>query len=222
MMSLLLALGLGFEPMDSERLPARRVSDIARKVIVSMKPDLQGVRPSILLTMRPEPTPLGAIRYADGRCLMVINQDEAAWGQWGRFLNAQNTAQWDALIAASVAHEMGHCLKEAVDWTSAEYGSHVGLSGLGTQSKTDAYTLKFELFADTTALIYAHEQWGAQSRQFAQTLLNSRARFADCDPNHNTAPYLQEVMKQDLSRRPNETLGMAVSRVLSNVLKASR
>lgn len=222
MMSLLLALGLGFEPMDSERLSTTHVSEIARKVIVSMKSDLQGVRPTILVTTRPEPTPLGAIRYADGRCVMVINQEEAAWGQWGRFLNAQNTAQWDALIAASVAHEMGHCLKEAVAWTGSAYGAHVGLSGLSAQSKTDAYTLKFELFADTVALIYAHEQWGKQSKQLANTLLSSRAQFSDSDPNHNTAPYLREVMKQDLRRRPNETLGMTASRVLSNLTNASR
>jgi hypothetical protein len=225
LMSLLLSLGLGVGSIDFDTLSSARVTQIAKEVMVGMQAELDS-RPRILIAQRPEPTPLGAIQYADGQCVMLINQNKTAWAQWGRFLNAHNTAQWDAIIAASVAHEMGHCLKESRLFAQPQFSvprkNPGGLSGMTGLSKSTEMVLKQELFADTVAVIYAKETWGEKADAVIQTILASREQFSQDDPSHDTSQYLRAVLNEPLNRLPNETIGQTAQRVLSGVRYLAR
>lgn len=216
MMGLLLALSMGPDAVSFDDLPVERVTAIAQTVMVSMKSDLTGLRPLILLSTHPAPTPLAAMRYADGRCVMLINQQEKAWAQWGRFLTRKNSPLWSDLIATSVAHEMGHCLNPSK--TSYKQSEFSRLSGLhAVQKELLAQEQQQELFADTVAIIYAHEHFGATASQLAQTFIRSRAAFADSDPSHDTSGFLQALLPLDLKRKPNESFHQAAHRVLKQV-----
>jgi hypothetical protein len=217
MLSFLLSLGLGFGPIDFNQLPVQRVEAIAHEVTKNLEDHLTN-KPQLIVTQRPEPTPLGAISYLNGKCVVIINTNESAWNQWGRFLNADNVENWDAIISASVAHEVGHCFKEGRQFV-ASYDIHdPQLKGLRNTEKANMQpetVFKQELFADAVAVLYAREFMPEQADVVIDTLISARQRFARNDPTHNTAPTLTELLNQTPIRVESESMGGAAHRVLS-------
>lgn len=222
MLSFLLSLSLGFGAIDLEQLPLERVQSIASEVVSRLEGDLSS-RPTVLVTQRQEATPLGAISYLNGRCVMIINHNSHAWAQWGRFLNARNVDQWDDIVAASVAHEMGHCMREnrqyAVNQPSIE--TTRGLANIQGSAHQQDVVFKQELFADAVALIYAKEHMGDRADAVIESLVQSREKFSADDPSHGTGQALRELMNTTLSRNANENLGAAAKRLLTESVAAS-
>ncbi len=219
MLSFLLSLGLGFSPVDFEQLPAERVELIAHQVIENLE-DHMNTRPTVIVTQRPEPTPLGAISYLSGKCVVIININQSAWSQWGRFLKPDNTDHWDAIISASVAHEMGHCFKEVRQFV-ANFDIHnlqlKGLSNTGKATISPETVFKQELFADTVAVLYAKEFLSVQADTVINTMISARRLYAGNDPTHNTASTLTELLEQEPFRLKSESMGSAAHRVLSGL-----
>lgn len=200
-------------------LPPAHVEKIATQVINQLAHEYQE-KPTLVVTTRPEPTPLGVISYANGRCKMVINTNGNAWSEWGRFLNSDNKADWDSIIAASVAHEVGHCLKEAKTGQHSVQLSEETLSALGSVGNSavamSTRVLKQELFADTVAVIYAKEFLPANTAgHVIDSMLAAREKFGSADPSHDTYRELAVVVGKSLDRLPGETLGATAVRLLS-------
>lgn len=218
MLSFLMSLSLGFSAIDLNQLPVQRVQEIAQEVVSHLETDLVS-RPTILVTERAETTPLGAISYQSGKCVMIINRNKNAWAQWGRFLNSQNESQWNDIIAASVAHEMGHCFKEGrqyvADTSQGEFTRGLAnIQGLDTQHQI---VFKQELFADTVALLYAKEHFGDRADAVIESLVNSREKFSGDDPSHDTGAPLRHLLNKPMGRQNAERLGAAAQRVLKGM-----
>lgn len=219
MLSFLLSLGMGLGPVDFDQLPAQRVEAIAHEVIENLEGHIVN-KPTLIVTQRPEPTPLGAISYLNGKCVVIINVNEAAWSQWGRFLKPDNANQWDAIIAASVAHEMGHCFKEGRQFVANHDINNAQLKGLRNTGKptiSPETVFKQELFADTVAVLYAKEFLAAQADTVIDTMISARKRYAGNDPTHNTGPTLTALMEQAPNRLESESMGSAAHRILSSM-----
>ena len=217
MLSFLLSLGMGLSPVDFDQLPAQRVEAIAHQVIENLEDHMVN-KPTLIVTQRPEPTPLGAISYLNGKCVVIININEAAWSQWGRFLRHDNTSEWDAIIAASVAHETGHCFKEGRQFVTDYDINNAQMKGLrntGKLSVSPETVFKQELFADTVAMLYAKEFLTAQADAVMNTMIAARKRYAGNDPTHNTGPTLTELLEQEPHRLETESMGSAAHRLLS-------
>lgn len=217
MLSFLLSLGIGFGSVDFEQLPVKQVEQIAKEVMTELQIQMP-VKPSLIVTERPEPTPLGALAYANGKCVVIVNTNKSAWAQWGRFLNDSNRAHWPQIIAASVAHEMGHCFREgrafvanyAVD--GAEFRGIQNTGGFGPKPEM---VYKQELFSDAVAILYARENAGESADLVVESMVQARERFSANDPTHNTSKMLNRLTSKNTSRLENETLGMAAARLLS-------
>lgn len=200
-------------------LPPSHVEKIANQVISQLSKEYQE-RPTLVVTTRPEPTPLGVISYANGRCKMVINTNGNAWSEWGRFLNSDNKANWDSIIATSVAHEVGHCLRESKTGQHSVQLSEETLSALGSVGGSSmamsTRVLKQELFADTVAVIYAKEFLSEKMANTAiESMLLAREQFGHADPSHDTYRELAAVVTKSLDRLPGELLGATALRLLS-------
>lgn len=200
-------------------LPPSHVEKIANQVITQLAGEYSE-RPTLTVAMRPEPTPLGVISYANGRCKMVINTNDNAWSEWGRFLKSDNKANWDSIIAISVAHEVGHCLRESKTGQHAVQLSDETLNALGAVgNKSMAMStrvLKQELFADTVAVIYAKEFMSAATAEIAiGSMLTAREEFGHADPSHDTYRELSAVLSKPLDRLSGETMGAVAVRLLS-------
>jgi hypothetical protein len=212
-------MGLSFGLIDQNQLSALQVKNIANEVIIEMQANLR-VTPSLLISNRPEPTPLGALAYANGKCVLVININQNAWAQWGRFLNRNNQTQWPQIIATSVAHEIGHCLNESREFITQYEISGNELKGL--QSTRNSMTqpeiiFKQELFADVVSILYAKKYFGDESGDVINTLIKARERYSSNEPTHNTAKILNRIIKQEITRFENESIGVAAIRILSEL-----
>ncbi|MCQ8894824.1 hypothetical protein NQT62_00025 [Limnobacter humi] len=219
MLSFLLSLGLGFGAIDLDELPMTQVQSIVNEVVQQLDSSLS-VKPSVVVSNRKDPTPLGAISYTSGRCVIVINPNPDAWAQWGRFLNADNKPNWQEIIAASAAHEVGHCMRESrqfVTQFTVQDPQHQALSGSAQLSGSHESVFKQELFADAVALIYAREFAGPNAEPVVEAMINSRERFADNDPTHSTGAYLKALKSMDVTRHAAESMGQAASRLLNDV-----
>lgn len=217
MLSFLLSLGIGFGSIDLTQLPAQQVELIAKEVMAEIQSEMY-TKPSLIVTERPEPTPLGALAYANGKCVVIVNTNKSAWAQWGRFLNESNREQWPQIIAASVAHEMGHCLRESRQFVSSyEVDDHEfrGIQSTGSFGPKPEMVYKQELFADAIAVLYARERLGAEAENVIHSLISARERFSANDPTHNTSKILNRLVDQDTSRLANESMGLAATRLLS-------
>ncbi|MBU0784060.1 MAG: hypothetical protein KJ798_00465 [Gammaproteobacteria bacterium] len=217
MLSFLLSVGLAFGSIDLSLLPARQVEQIAKEVMLDMQTDLQ-TKPSLIVTKRGEPTPLGALAYANGKCVVIINTNEAAWSQWGRFLNEGNRALWPQIIAASVAHEMGHCLRESRKFAASyklDEDEFLGLESTGGFGPQPEMVYKQELFADTVAILYAREHAGSDSNDVIRAMIQAREHYGANEPTHNTSKALKQLLNTDMQRLDNETLGVAATRLLA-------
>ena len=217
MLSFLLSLGLGFGSIDQTDLPAQYVEQIAREVIVEMRAEMK-TEPTLVVTERPEPTPLAAMAYANGKCVVIVNTNKTAWAQWGRFLNERNRPQWPEIVAASVAHEMGHCLRESREFTATfeiNEDEFLGIQSTGNLGPKPATVYKQELFADTVAILYAREHAGEQADEVIETMIKARERYSANEPTHNTAKMLHRLITQDTHRLENERMGVAATRLLS-------
>ena len=217
MLSFLLSVGLAFGSIDLSLLPARQVEQIAKEVMLDMQTDLQ-TKPSLIVTKRGEPTPLGALAYANGKCVVIINTNEAAWSQWGRFLNEGNRALWPQIIAASVAHEMGHCLRESRKFAASyklDEDEFLGLESTGGFGPQPEMVYKQELFADTVAILYAREHAGSDSNDVIRAMIQAREHYGANEPTHNTSKALKQLLNTDMQRLDNETLGIAATRLLA-------
>lgn len=200
-------------------LPPSHVEKIANQVISQLANEYQE-KPTLVVTTRPEPTPLGVISYANGRCKMVINTNTNAWSEWGRFLNAGNKAHWDSIIATSVAHEVGHCLKESKTGQHSVHLSDETMNALGSVGNSSVAmstrVLKQELFADTVAVIYAKEFLPEKMASIAiDSMLTAREQYGNADPSHDTYRELAVVAAKPLDRLPGETIGAIALRLLS-------
>ncbi|HEX4843425.1 MAG TPA: hypothetical protein VFV57_07125 [Limnobacter sp.] len=216
MLSFLLSISLGFSAIGLDDLPAERVEQIAKVVMADLQQDMR-VKPSLIVTERPEPTPLGAITYANGKCVVIININTDAWSQWGRFLNQRNTSDWDGIVAASVAHEMGHCLRESRDFVNTfevDDKQFSGLRNTGGLGAAPEMVYKQELFADTVAMIYASEKTGDRAVDVMQAMVHARARYGANDPTHNTSEIMERLLAKPLIRQPDESMGKAAMRLL--------
>ncbi|HEX4879386.1 MAG TPA: hypothetical protein VFV39_06030 [Limnobacter sp.] len=219
MLSFLLSLSFGFSGIDLDRLPAERVENIAKVVMTELQVDMP-VKPSLIVTERPEPTPLGAISYANGKCVVIINTNKTAWSQWGRFLNGDNMEDWTAIIATSVAHEMGHCLRESREFVNSfelDERQFSGLRNTSSYGPPPEMVYKQELFADTVAMIYAQENTGQHAPKVMQAMLEARARYGSNEPTHNTSVMLERLLEKPLSREINESVGKAAARLLQSL-----
>ncbi|WP_370261512.1 hypothetical protein [Limnobacter sp.] len=219
MLSILLSLTLGFSAIDQEKLPAAHVETIARDVIEQLQIDMR-VKPSLIVTERPEPTPLGAMLYANGKCVIIINTQKNAWAQWGRFLDGQNTSNWDGIVAASVAHEMGHCLRESREFVASFSLENKQFRGLQQVSNTGLpadMVFKQELFADAVAVLYAQETLAEQASEVIETMIQARSKYGANDPTHNTAEVLKKLLSKPMLRDDHETLGQAAKRMLETL-----
>ncbi|MEQ9108319.1 MAG: hypothetical protein RLO04_12715 [Limnobacter sp.] len=217
MLSFLLSVGLAFGSIDLSQLPARQVEQIAKEVMLDMQTDLP-TKPSLIVTKRAEPTPLGALAYANGKCVVIINTNEAAWSQWGRFLNEGNRALWPQIIAASVAHEMGHCLRESRKFAASyklDEDEFRGLESTGGFGPQPEMVYKQELFADTVAILYAREHADGDSEQVIGAMIQAREHYGANEPTHNTSKALKQLLNTDMQRLDNETLGVAATRLLA-------
>ncbi|MDX1668213.1 MAG: hypothetical protein R3194_02240 [Limnobacter sp.] len=200
-------------------LPPERVETIAQEVISELAGHAPK-SPELVVTRRPEPTPLGAIRYRGGRCKLVINITDSAWSQWSRFLHKENQQDWDNIIRASVAHEIGHCLPEHGAQMAHIELSENALNALSqiehTHSDRHEHILRQELFADTVAILYAREFLAeAQADKVVHAIIAARDQFGRNEPTHNTAAELRELVKSGVAREQGETLGQAAIRVLA-------
>lgn len=217
MLSFLLSLGLAVGSIDLHQLPAQQVEQIAKEVMLDMQADLPK-KPSLIVTKRAEPTPLGALAYANGKCVVLINTNETAWSQWGRFLNEDNRALWHQIIAASVAHEMGHCLRESRQF-AANYkldgAEFRGLENTGSFVQQPEIIFKQELFADTVAILYAREHAGSNSERVIDAMIQAREHYGANEPTHNTSKVLKQLLNTNMQRLINEPLGAAATRMLS-------
>jgi hypothetical protein len=217
MLSFLLSMSLGFGSINLTNLPAEQVEQIAREVMTELETEMR-IKPSLLVTERPEPTPLGALAYANGKCVVLVNTNQTAWAQWGRFLNGNNRALWPQIIAASVAHEMGHCFKESRAFV-ANYEVNEeefrGIQTTGSFGPKPEIVYKQELFSDTVAVLYAKENAGDEADSVIQTMIHARERFSANDPTHNTSRMLSQLIAKDTVRQGSETFGMAATRLLS-------
>lgn len=207
-------------------LPPSHVEQIANQVIAQMAGEYQE-KPTLTVAIRPEPTPLGVISYANGRCKMVINTNDNAWSEWGRFLNSDNRADWDSIIAISVAHEVGHCLRESKTGQQAVQLSGETLNALGAVgNKSVAMStrvLKQELFADTVAVIYAREFMPPKMAEAAiDSMLSAREAFGHADPSHDTYRELSAVVNKPSERLTGETIGAVALRLLSGQQSVGR
>jgi hypothetical protein len=218
MLSLLFSIALGAQTIDTHTLPVNRVERIAQEVIGKMHDELQ-TQPTLWVTSRPEQTPLGALAHSAQRCTLVINTNKGAWAQWSRFLSGNNTALWDGIIAASVAHEIGHCMNEAHQFTNEYQIQAESMRALGgsSEKKTGdtATVFKQELFADAVAVIYAREHQQSIANDVIKCMLDSRAKFGEYDPAHNTSRELRALIKAGGARKQGENIGEAASRLLS-------
>ncbi|HEX4918688.1 MAG TPA: hypothetical protein VFV43_12380 [Limnobacter sp.] len=217
MLSFLLSISLGFSAIGLDDLPAERVEQIAKVVMADLQQDMR-VKPSLVVTERPEATPLGAISYANGKCVVIVNTNVDAWAQWGRFLNRANTSDWNAIVATSVAHEMGHCLRESRDFVASfdvDEKQFRGLRSTGGLGPAPEMVYKQELFADTVAMIYAIENTGDRAPNVIQTMVRARAQYSATDPTHNTADVLQRVLVNPVRRQQHESVGEAAMRLLA-------
>ena len=217
MWSFLLSLGLTFGSIDLEQLPVRQVEQIAKEVILQMQADLP-VKPSLTVTKRVEPTPLGALAYLSGKCVIVINTTETAWSQWGRFLNERNRDLWPQIIAASVAHEIGHCLRESREFT-ANYklgeSTFRGLENTGSPDPQPEMIFKQELFADTVAILYTLEHAGDEADNVIRSIMLAREHYGKNEPTHNTSKVLKQLLNTNMQRLDNEPVGVAAIRLLA-------
>lgn len=217
MLSFLLSMGLSFGSIDLSQLPVKQVEQIAQKVMLEMQAEMR-TKPSLIVTERPEPTPLGALAYANGKCVVVVNTNKTAWAQWGRFLNEDNRSQWPNIIAASVAHEMGHCLRESRQFVAnydVDEREFRGIQGTGSFAPAPELVFKQELFADAVAILYARENAGADAAFVIDSMIEARERYGANEPTHNTAKMLNRLIEQDTARLDEETLGATVTRLLS-------
>ncbi len=217
MLSFLLSLGLGFGSINLTQLPAHQVEEIAKEVLVELGAEMR-TKPSLIVTERPEPTPLGALAYANGKCVVIVNTNEAAWAQWGRFLNDQNRAHWPQIIAASVAHEMGHCFRESRSFVAnyeVNEDEFRGIQNTGSFGPKPEMVYKQELFADTVAILYAKENAGNDAHHVIKSMIQAREKFSANDPTHNTSKVLNRLIAKDTSRQGDETLGSTATRLLS-------
>lgn len=217
MLSFLLSLGIGFGSIDLTQLPAYQVELIAKEVMAEIQLEMH-TKPSLIVTERPEPTPLGALVYANGKCVVIINTNKSAWAQWGRFLNESNRAQWHEIIASSVAHEMGHCLRESRQFVSnyvVEDDEFRGIQSTGSFGPKPEMVYKQELFADAVAVLYAKEKLGEDANNVIASLIDARERFSANDPTHNTSKMLNRLVSQNISRLEGESMGGAATRLLS-------
>lgn len=217
MLSFLLSLGLGFGSINLANLPAQQVEQIAKEVMAEMEVEMR-TKPSLIVTERPEPTPLGALAYANGKCVVIVNTNKTAWAQWGRFLNEENHAQWSQIIAASVAHEMGHCLRESRSFVAnfeVNPEEFRGIQNTGSFGPKPEMVYKQELFADTVAILYARENAGEEASAVIETMIQARERFSANEPTHNTGRMLSRLTALDTSRLQSETIGVAATRLLA-------
>jgi hypothetical protein len=221
MLSFLLSLGVNFGSINLTELPPQQVEQIAREVIEELGAEMH-TKPSLIVTERPEPTPLGALAYANGKCVVIVNTNETAWEQWGRFLNESNRTNWQQIIAASVAHEMGHCFRESRAFVvnyKLDQEEFRGVQNTGDISHQPNMIYKQELFADTVAIIYARENAGDDADLVIKTMIRARERFGANEPTHNTATVLNRLVSKNTTRRTGETLGFAATRLLSSLQK---
>lgn len=219
MLSFLLSLGLGFGSINLTELPAQQVEQIAREVMSELETEMR-IKPTLMVTERPEPTPLGALAYANGKCVVIVNTNETAWAQWGRFLNANNRALWPQIIAASVAHEMGHCFRESRAFV-ANYAVNEdefrGIQNTGGFGPKPDMVYKQELFSDTVAILYARENAGSEAESVIETMIQAREKYSADDPTHNTSKMLSRLIAKDTTRQGGETFGVAATRLLSEL-----
>lgn len=219
MLSFLLSLGLGLGSINLDNLPVQRVEQIAQEVMADIQVEMK-TKPSLIVSERPEPTPLAAMSYANGKCVVIININDTAWAQWGRFLTHENKTYWNEIIAASVAHEMGHCLRESRDFAANNaLGAQVlrGLQALEKSNSMAGLVYKQELFSDAVAILYAREHGGAHADDVIDTLISARARFGASEPTHNTADILEKIIEQRPERQTNEKFGVAATRLLTSL-----
>lgn len=221
MFSFLLSLSLGFGAISQSDLPVERVEKIAHEVIANLKADNPKINPTLIVTHRPEPTPLGALAYSNGSCALIINPTDEAWAQWGRFINADNTARWDEIIAVSVAHEVGHCMEEGKQFTSNYEIAGDTLRALGGLSTalggSPSMVFKQELFADAVAVLYAKSHFGSDGQYIVDNLIQSRARFGGDDPSHNTSRELTAFSIADAAQTPLQATGSNAMALLQQI-----
>ena len=216
MLSFLLSLAFGLGHIDTDNLPVDRVMRVVQEVKTQLAQELPQA-PSVVIMERAEPTPLGAISYLSGRCVIFINPNPQAWAQWGRFLKSDNQAQWDQILAASAAHEMGHCMRE-----NREFVAQVqlqdpqlrGFSGTGLSAARAEVVLKQELFADTVALAYANRYLGEQGASVMQWLIETREKYDQNDPTHATGRWLRTLDLGKLTGDSTQPLSKAVLQTL--------
>jgi len=219
MLSFFLSLVWSFGSIDVEQLPVARVEQIAHEVLNELQAETR-YRPTIMVTERPEPTPLGALAHVNGKCVIVVNPRKEAWTQWGRFLNQQNHGQWRDIIAASVAHELGHCFRENRKFVAGSpllQEEFRGIQATGALESRAEIIYRQELFADTVALLYAKEHAGEHAELVIGTLIKARERFGANDVTHNTGKILARLLEADLSRHDKETVGEAALRLLTTL-----
>ncbi len=217
MWSFLLSLGLTFGSIDLKQLPAQQVEQIAKEVIHKMQADLH-MKPSLTVTKRVEPTPLGALAYLGGKCVIVINTTENAWSQWGRFLNERNRDVWPQIVAASVAHEIGHCMRESREFTASYTltdSTFQGLENTGNSSVQADMIFKQELFADAVAVLYTMEHAGENADKVIQAIVQAREHYGKNEPTHNTSAVLKRLLGGSMQRLDNEPVGSAAIRLLA-------
>lgn len=221
MFSFLLSLSLGFGAISQRDLPVDRVEKIAHEVIANLKADNPSIDPTLVVTRRPEPTPLGAMAYSNGSCALIINPTDEAWAQWGRFINSDNTSKWDEIIAASIAHEVGHCMEEGKRFTSNYEITGDTLRALGGVNTamwgSPSVVFKQELFADAIAVLYAKAHFGEDSQYIVDNLIQSRARFGHDDPSHNTSRELTAFAMAEDAVAPMNATGTNAVKLLEQI-----
>lgn len=220
MFSSLLSFLFAASSITTADLPPSQVETIAEEVISELALSTP-VAPQLIVMKRAEPTPLGAIRYSSGKCKLVININEQAWAQWSRFLNDKNKNDWNNIIRASVAHEVGHCMPEhSINLTGIELDE----ATMNALSRIDhehhgrgQHILRQELFADTVAVLYAKEFLPETEAQAVLTaMIAARDNFGHNDPLHDTSRELRELVAQGAMRQPDETFGQAAVRLLGH------
>jgi len=219
MLSFLLSLSFGLGSINLTELPAHQVEQIAKEVMSELESEMR-IKPTLMVTERPEPTPLGALAYANGKCVVIVNTNETAWAQWGRFLNNRNRALWPQIIAASVAHEMGHCFRESRSFVANYEVNQEELRGIqnpGGIGPSPDMVYKQELFSDTVAILYARENAGNEAESVIETMIQAREKYSADDPTHNPSKTLSRLIAKDTKRRGDETFGVAATRLLSTL-----
>lgn len=221
MFSSLLSFLFAASTITTAQLPPSHVESIAKEVISELASSTP-TAPQLVVMRRPEPTPLGAIRYSSGRCKLVVNINEQAWGQWSRFLTQENKTEWDNIIRASVAHEVGHCMPEhSVNLSGIELDE----ATMNALSRIDhehhgrgQHILRQELFADTVAILYAKEFLPeAEAQAVLDAMIAARDHFGHNDPLHDTSRELRDLVAQNAMRQPDETFGQAAVRLLGHL-----